>query len=102
MINLNEDLVEQTTLSILQELNYNYLPGLDISPDGTTPEREIYSDVILTQRLRNAITKLNPNIPPTAREEALKKVLRSESSDLLSNNHRFHQLLTNGIDVEYP
>lgn len=101
MIKLNEDQIEQTTLSILQELNYNYLHGLDISPDGTAPEREIYSDVILTQRLRNAITRLNPNIPPTAREEALKKVLRSESSDLLSNNIRFHQLLTDGIDVEY-
>lgn len=101
MINLNEDQLEQNTLSILQELNYSYLHGLDISPDGIKPERVIYSDVILTQRLRNAITRLNPNIPPTAREEALKKVLRSESSDLLSNNLRFHQLLTDGIDVEY-
>ncbi|MDP3034613.1 MAG: type I restriction endonuclease, partial [Methanobacteriaceae archaeon] len=98
---LNEDQVEQATLSLLKELNYNYIPGPDLAPEGISPERELYSDVVLTQRLRKAINKLNPNIPPSAREEAVKKVLRSKSNDLLSNNLHFHQLLVNGIDVEY-
>ncbi|MDZ4170987.1 MAG: type I restriction endonuclease subunit R [Methanobacteriaceae archaeon] len=98
---LNEDQVEQATLSLLKELNYSYIPGPDLAPDGPTPERELYSDVVLTNRLRTAINKLNPNIPPSAREEAVKKVLRSKSNDLLSNNLHFHQLLVNGIDVEY-
>ena len=101
MINLNEDQVEQATISLLKELKYNYIPGPDLAPDGPNPERELYSDVVLTNRLRKAINKLNPNIPPSAREEAVKKVLRSKSNDLLSNNLHFHQLLVNGIDVEY-
>ncbi|MDP3624845.1 MAG: type I restriction endonuclease, partial [Methanobacteriaceae archaeon] len=74
MINLNEDQVEQATLSLLKELNYQYIPGPDLAPDGISPERELYSDVVLTKRLRKAINKLNPNIPPSAREEAVKKV----------------------------
>ena len=44
---------------------------------------------------------MNPDIPPTAKEEAIKKVLRTNSPDLFANNIQFHQLLTDGITVEY-
>lgn len=100
-MNLNEDQVEQVALSILKDIGYQILFGPDIAPDGPTPMRELYSDVVITEYLRNAIYKLNPDIPPTAKEEAIKKILRAESPDLLTNNQRFHRLLTDGIDVEY-
>ncbi|NYB52067.1 MAG: type I restriction endonuclease subunit R [Methanobacteriaceae archaeon] len=101
MRGLNEDMVEQEALKILQELGYEILHGPDISPDGTNPMRELYSDVVLVERLREAVYRLNPDIPPTAREEVVRKVLRVESQDLLTNNQSFHRMLTDGVDVEY-
>ncbi|MBI5458931.1 type I restriction endonuclease subunit R [Methanobacterium sp.] len=101
MNNLNEDSIEQMALNILSEMGYEILHGPDISPDSPTPMRELYSDVVITERLRDAIYLLNPDIPPTAKEEAVKKVIRSNSPDIITNNLQFHQFLTDGITVEY-
>ena len=101
MKGINEDMVEQEALDILKELDYEILHGPDISPDGPNPMRELYSDIVITERLRDAIYHLNPDIPPTAKEEAVKKVLRTSSPDLIITNYQFHQLLTDGITVEY-
>lgn len=98
---INEDMVEQEALEIFLELGYEILHGPDISPDGPTPMRELYSDVVLIKRLRDAVHTLNPNIPPTAKEEAVKKVIRADSPDIISNNRKFHQFLTDGVTVEY-
>ncbi|MEW6653513.1 MAG: type I restriction endonuclease subunit R [Bacteroidota bacterium] len=98
---LTEDDIELAALEVLQELGYKIAYGPDISPDGKFSERELYSDIVLVERLRNAIYKLNPEIPPTAKEEAVKKVLRTESPHLLVNNERFHNMLVNGVNVEY-
>ncbi|MCK9150495.1 type I restriction endonuclease subunit R [Methanobacterium alcaliphilum] len=101
MSRINEDMVEQEALDILMELGYEILHGPDISPDGHSPMRELYSDVILTERLRDAIYRLNPDVPHIAKEDAVKKVLRTESPDLLTNNLHFHKLVTDGVTVEY-
>ena len=96
---ITENEIEQIALSYLQNLGYSYLNGLEISPDGEHPERQ-YTDVVLVIRLRDAIDKLNPNITQDAKEDALKKVLRTESPNLLINNETFHKYLTEGVDVE--
>ncbi|MDD3754163.1 MAG: type I restriction endonuclease, partial [Methanobacterium sp.] len=101
MKGINEDMVEQEALEILKELGYEILHGPDISPDGLTPMRDLYSDVVIVEILRDAIYRLNPDIPPIAREEAVKKILRTDSPDLITNNLHFHQLLTDGITIEY-
>ena len=98
---ITESEVEQVALEILSELGYKIIYGPDIAPDGIRPERESYSDVILTERLRSAIEKFNPTIPSETKEEAVKKILRSESPSLVVNNQHFHRMLVNGIDVEY-
>ena len=98
---LNEDAVEQAALETLEELGYQTLNGPDISPDGTRPERKTYQDVILKERLLTALKRINPEIPENAIQEAIKKLLRSESQDLIANNQNFHKLLTEGVDVEY-
>ena len=98
---ITESEVEEVALEILSNLGYSTLHGPDITPDGTTPERNTYSDVILIERLRRSINRLNPDIPAVAREEALKKVLRTESPDLITNNHNFHKMFVDGVDIEY-
>ncbi|MDD5778606.1 MAG: type I restriction endonuclease subunit R, partial [Candidatus Thermoplasmatota archaeon] len=97
---LSEHDVEQMALSILGELGWHITYGPDISEGGTHPERA-YDEVVLKDRLRRFLTRLNPDVPGEARDEALKKVLRVESPKLLTNNHAFHQMLVNGVDVEY-
>lgn len=97
---LSEDQIEQYLVEEFEQLGYTYLNGADISPDGASPERE-YDEVVLKERLREAIYRINPQIPAEAKEEALKKVLRTENTDLIQNNHTFHKYLTEGVPVEY-
>ena len=98
---LTESSIEQVALDILSELNYKVIYGPDITSDGPKPERQSYADVILIDRLREAVNRINPTIPNEAREEAIKRVLRNESPDLIVNNHHFHKMLIDGIDIEY-
>ena len=96
---ISENEIEAIALSYLQNLGYSYINGLVISPDGEHPERQ-YTDVVLATRLRDAIDKLNPTLHQDAKEDALKKVLRSESPYLLTNNETFHRQITEGVDIE--
>lgn len=96
---ITENEIEEIALSYLQNLGYSYILGTTLSPDGEHPERQ-YTDVVLATRLRDAIDKLNPTITQDAKEDALKKVLRTESPNALINNETFHKYLTEGVDVE--
>ncbi len=97
---MTEDQLEQETLSWLSEVGYRHIYGPDIAPDGKSPERSSYSQVILVERLREAINRLNPTLPLAAREEALQQVLNLDTPVLLSANRQFHQLLINGVRVD--
>lgn len=96
---ITENQIEQIALQYFENLGYKIVHGPDISPDGEHPERQ-YNEVILITRLRDAIDKLNSDISFDAREDALKKVLRSDSHDLMQNNILFHQYLTDGYSGE--
>ncbi|NNM99927.1 MAG: type I restriction endonuclease subunit R [Candidatus Eremiobacteraeota bacterium] len=98
---LNEDDIELYAIEMLAGLGYAYLPGAEIAPDGSHEERKSFKDAILVKRLRAAIARLNPNLPPSAREDALRKVIVHETTDLVLNNKRFHRFLIEGVDVEY-
>jgi type I restriction enzyme R subunit len=98
---MTEDQLEQETLGWLTEAGYSHRYGLDIAPDGSAPERSNYSQVLLVGRLREAIERLNPFVPPVARIDALQQVLNLDTPVLLAANRAFHQLLVNGVPVEY-
>jgi type I restriction enzyme, R subunit len=100
MHTITETEIEHICLDYLNELGYIYLCGPDISPDGLFMERR-YNDVILTNRLMSAIDKLNPTISEEGKADAIKKVFRTDSPNLLINNETFHRYLTEGIDIEY-
>ena len=51
--------------------------------------------------LREAIDRINPNIPQEAREEAFRKILRLDSPSLVGANRIFHRMLRDGVEVEY-
>jgi type I restriction enzyme R subunit len=99
---LNEGTVEDITLGWFHELGYDIAHGPDLAPGEAGAERETYGDVLLTERLRTAIERLNPSIPAEAKDEALRKVLRVDGPDLITANRRFHSMLRDGVEVEYP
>ena len=98
---LNEATVEHATLAWFAALGYTVLPGSHLAPGEPTSERATYRDVVLTPRLRAALHRLNPALPATAREDALRKVLLSETTSLPANNRAFHHMLRDGVPVEY-
>ncbi|MCH7605485.1 type I restriction endonuclease subunit R, partial [Patescibacteria group bacterium] len=98
---ITESEVEDVVLDILSELGYMVLYGPDLAPDESKPERSDYSDVVLVDRLRSAIDSINPSLPESAKDEAVKKLLRFESPSLVVNNQTFHKMLVDGVDVEY-
>lgn len=98
---LTEHIIEQSALEILQAQGWDYAHGKDISPEGLFCERESFSQVVLLNRLRHALARINPDIPPDAREAAVQKVLRIASPDLMHNNETFHRLLVEKVKVPY-
>lgn len=101
MAYLAEAAVEQVVLDHLAALGYSVTTDAEIGPDGKSPEREAYADVVLAKRLAAAIDKLNPTIPAEARGDALRKVLATERPALVEENRRLHKLMVEGVDVEF-
>lgn len=96
---MTENEIEQLSIDLLKQQGFTYLNGTDIAPDSSTSERQTFEEVILKQRLENAVRRINPTIPPDAQQDAVKQILRIASPDVLSNNETFHRLLTEGIPV---
>lgn len=100
-MSLNESTVEAAALEWFQSLGYSIGHGPHLAPGEPAAERDSFADVVLVGRLTDAIARLNPNIPPDAREEALRKVLRPDAPGLVAINRRFHSYVRDGVPVEY-
>ncbi len=92
--------VEEMALGWFESLGYQVAHGPDIAPDGDKPERARYDDAVLLGRLRAALGRINPQAPEAALDEAARRATTPDSPSLLENNHRFHRMLTEGVDVE--
>jgi len=101
MANLTESDIEQAALAWLEALDYTILSGPEIAPGEPAAEREDYEQVILESRLRQALQRLNPQVPADALEEALRKLTRPDMPTLVANNHLIHKYLVDGVPVEY-
>ena len=98
---ISEADVEAALLDQLEGLGYTRLPDGIAGPDGSAPERASYSDVVLMDRLKRAVDRLNPDIPSEARQDALKKIIADETPSLIEENRRIHRALVEGVDVEF-
>ncbi len=98
---ITENIIESLAITTLQNLGWGYIHGLAIAPGAELAERENFEQVILTERLRKAVAVLNPGIPAYAQEQAIQKVLRIYSPDLLHNNETFHQMLVERVKIPY-
>ena len=98
---IHESDVEENVLAILESLSYEIIRGdnEDYLPGGRSALRSDYKDVVIVERLKEALRRINPSITEEAREQAIKQVLRSESQKLIADNESFHRMLVDGIDV---
>lgn len=96
-----EDQIEEYSLELLNALGYGYKHGKILEPEGAEPERQSFSDVLLKDRLTQALARINPYIPPETRHQAQRDLQNIVSPDLIDNNETFHGYLTEGITVEY-
>ena len=99
MKRITENSIEEFAIELLEKLGYELVYGPDIAPDGETPERESYEQVLLIDRLRKALKRINRNMPADVLEDAIKEIRRIHSPELLTNNETFHRFLTEGIPV---
>ncbi|MFW5888083.1 MAG: type I restriction endonuclease, partial [Bacteriovoracia bacterium] len=86
MKTIHESDIELFAIEMLDKLRYSYLPGPDIAPDGDARERESYEDVLLIERLELAVKRINPGMPESAVDDAVKELRRISSPDLIANN----------------
>ena len=97
---ISEADLEETCLGWFEELGWSRIHGPDIAPDSPDAERADCSEVILKERLRSALGRINPDVPASGIDEAVKKLSAADSPDLIVNNRNFHRFLTDGVDVE--
>lgn len=98
---ITEDRLEQECLAWFAEQGYLYKNGYDIAPDGLSPERDDYHQVVLKQRLLNQLEIINPNIPFDALVQVVNTVSIPDTPILIKNNRTFHKYLIEGVPVEF-
>jgi type I restriction enzyme R subunit len=98
---ITEDHLEQQCLEWFKELGYAYAFAPDLAPDGTTPERTDFRQVILTGRLRSALQRLNPGVPAGTIESAVLQLANPNVPGLLASNRNFHRWMTQGLPITY-
>ena len=98
---MSEAEVEHATLGWLTGVGWQVVCGPNVAPDTPGAERADYGQVVLEGRLRDGLARLNPSLPPSALDDALRKLTRPEGATLEARNRAFHRMLVNGVTVEY-
>ena len=101
MRKFTESAVEQAALEWLEAAGWATVYGESIAPGEPAAERTEFTQTTLDARLRAALTSLNPGLPASALEDALKRLLRAEGPDLVTRNRAMHRHLVSGVTVEY-
>jgi type I restriction enzyme, R subunit len=100
-IAFTESIVEEAALACLESLSWTVKHGPEIAPGDLMAERGDFGQVVLAQRLQDALARLNPQLPAEALDDAFRKLTRPEGPTLEVRNRAVHRLLVDGITVEY-
>ncbi len=101
MTPITESDVEQSALGWLERMGWRIVRGIDIAPGSVNAERFDYGQVVLERRLRDALARLNPDLPSAARDDAYRKLTRAEGTSLEISNRSFHRMFVDGVTVEH-
>jgi type I restriction enzyme, R subunit len=80
---------------------WTYMPGPELAPDPPGAERKLWSDVVLLDRLRRAVERINPHLPRDAVQRVCEFAMTSTSVLPIEDHRSFHDLLLAGVPVPY-
>eukprot|EP01032_Pedospumella_encystans_P027657 gene27657-31248_t len=104
-INSEDRLVQATFAEHLErELGWDSVYAFNqesFGPTGTLG-RSSEREAVLVRDLREALTRLNPQLPPPAIEDAVAQLTHHDfSRSLLQHNQAFHKLVRDGVPVSF-
>ncbi len=99
-----DQLVEQPAIGLFAALGWQTVSAMEETfGPGSTLGRETKGEVILVERLRAAIVRLNPDLPSEAIQTAIDELARDRSAmSLEAANREIYRLLKDGIPVSVP
>lgn len=99
-----DQLVEQPAIGLFAMLGWQTVSALEEAfGAGGTLGRETKGEVVLVERLRAALGKFNPALPPEAIANAVDELTRDRSAmSLEAANREVYRLLKEGITVSVP
>ncbi len=100
-LGVTESVVEQAALTWLENIGWRIAHGPEIGPGELAAERADYGEVVLVQRLRDALGGLNPELSAETLGDAFRRITRPEGSTLEARNRSFHRMLIDGVTVEH-
>lgn len=97
---LSESVVEEASLDWFREIDYLVIGGADMQT-GANSLRETYEDVLFPTTLHSALSRLNPELPLEAIDNAKCKLLNPDGQTLEARNRAFHRMAIDGVTVEF-
>ena len=99
-----DQLVEQPAIGLFAALGWQTVSALEETfGAGGTLGRDTRGEVVLVERLRAALCKFNPALPPEAIGNAVDELTRDRSAmSLEAGNREVYRLLKEGITVSVP
>ena len=99
-----DQLVEQPAIGLIAALGWQTVSAMEETfGAGGTLGRETKGEVVLVERLRAALCKFNPALPPEAISNAVDELARDRSAmSLEAANREVYRLLKEGITVSVP
>lgn len=94
----NENELELVALRWLKEVGYTSVSAKELEDSGMS-KRDDYKEVVLKDRLQEALVALNPDVSIEVIDEAIKKITVPEHPNMEVNNQTFHKYITDGIEV---
>ncbi|MBU8967508.1 type I restriction endonuclease subunit R [Bacillus altitudinis] len=90
-----KQLVENRMIKQLQEMGYEHLHGSSLDS-----ERESRGEIILKDRVRKAILRLNSWISDINLTKVIRSITHIESTSLMEANQKFHEMIVNMISIQ--
>lgn len=96
-----DELVEQPAIELCQELGWDWRNCYEEFQGGESNlGRETQGDIVLVDRLRPALKRLNPELPDLAIEEAIEELRRDRTRmSLAAANREVYELIKRGVRV---
>lgn len=99
MIAIDEAAYEEQFLNWLVDVGWTRAFGPEMAHDGTRPERDSYKSVVLSERLADAVKRINKGLPNEAVRRIVQMLESPGEKDVIKANQLIQGWLTEGIPL---